>query len=303
MNHDHLRLLVEIAQQGNFSSVAKSRDLDPSSVSRIVHGVERELGVRLFQRSTRHVSLTEAGSAYLERVSHLLDELDSASDALKSLEHHPSGVLRVTASVAFGQICLLPLIPEFTRLYPDVQLELVFTDFNLDLVADRIDLALRLSPRMSQGAVRVKWFDASYKVCASPDYLGRNGAVRESSDLESRKCVLFGHPQPQSDWIVRIPSGLVRSIVVDAAITASNGLAQRDLALAGLGPALMPGWLCSSHVAAGQLVELLPDHAITPADFEGTAWLLYPNRTYLPARTRALLDFLRARTRLDWTSA
>jgi len=115
MNHDHLRLLIEIAQQGSFLGVAKSRDLDPSSVSRIAHGVERELGVRLFQGSTRHVSLTKAGSAYLERVSHLLDELDSASDALKSLADHPSGVLQMSASVALVQIRLLPLIPEFTR--------------------------------------------------------------------------------------------------------------------------------------------------------------------------------------------
>jgi DNA-binding transcriptional LysR family regulator len=303
MNHDHLRLLVEIAQHGSFSSVAKLRDLDPSSVSRIVQGVERELGVRLFQRSTRHVTLTEAGNAYLERVSHLLDELDSASDALKSLEQHPAGVLRVTASVAFGQTCLVPLIPEFARLYPDIQLDLVFTDTNLDLVADRIDLALRLSPRMAQDAVRVKWFDASYKVCASPAYINRHGAIREPGDLECRKCVVFGYPQPQSTWIVHTRSGSVISLSVDAGITVSNGLAQRELALSGVGPALMPTWLCASHIATGRLVDLLPDHALAPSDFEGAAWLLYPNRSFLPVRTRVLMDFLLAHAPPDWMSA
>lgn len=105
MNHKHLRLVVEIARQGNFSSVAKLHDLDPSSVSRIVQSVERELGVRLFQRSARHVSLTEAGAAYVARVAHLLEELDDAGETIKSMESRPSGILRITASVAFGQSC------------------------------------------------------------------------------------------------------------------------------------------------------------------------------------------------------
>ena len=303
MNHDHLRLLVEIAQQGSFSSVAKLRDLDPSSVSRIVQTVERELGVRLFQRSTRHVTLTEAGTAYLARVSHLLDELDSASNSLKSLEQHPAGVLRVTASVAFGQTCVLPLLPTFAALYPDIQLELIFTDTNLDMVADRIDLALRLSPRMAQDIVRAKWFDASYKVCASPAYIKRHAPVTRPEDLSRHRCILFGYPHPQSSWLVREPTGDVRTISVSSAITASNGLAQRELAVAGIGPALMPNWLSASHRSAGELIDILPGYAVTPGDFEGAAWLLYPNRTFLPARTRALIDFLSRHVRPEWTAA
>ncbi|MFM0154968.1 LysR family transcriptional regulator [Paraburkholderia sediminicola] len=303
MNHDHLRILVEIAQQGSFSSVAKLHDLDPSSVSRMVQSVERELGVRLFQRSTRHVALTEAGNAYLTRVSYLLEELDSASEALKSLEQHPAGTLRVTASVAFGQTCLVPLMPEFASLYPDILMELIFTDANLDMVSDRIDLALRLSPRMAQDMVRVKWFNASYKLCASPGYLIRHGAIRKPSDLIDHRCVLFGHPHPQSNWLVHCSSGAIENVSVPAAMTASNGLAQRELALAGVGPALMPTWLSASNIASGQLVDILPDYTITPGDFEGAAWLLYPSRTFLPAKTRAIVDFLLSRTQPQWIAA
>jgi DNA-binding transcriptional LysR family regulator len=302
MNHDHLRMLVEVAQQGSFSAVAKLHDLDPSSISRIVQSVERELGARLFQRSTRHVTLTEAGDAYLTRVSHLLEELDSASDALKSLEHHPSGTLRVTASVAFGQTCLVSLMPEFARLYPEIQLELIFTDANLDMVSDRIDLALRLSPRVAQDMVRVKWFDASYKVCASPEYLSRHSPIKEPSDLSHHRCVLFGHPHAQSGWLVHSPSGAVENVSVPAAMIASNGLAQRELALAGVGPALMPTWLSASQIASRQLVDIFPEYTITPGDFEGAAWLLYPSRTFLPAKTRAILDFLLSRTKPEWAT-
>jgi DNA-binding transcriptional LysR family regulator len=303
MNHDHLRVLLEVARQGSFSAVAKRRNMDPSSISRIVQGVEHELGVRLFQRSTRHVALTEAGEAYLSRVSHLLEALDSAGETAKELGAHPGGTLRVTASVAFGQACLLPLLPEFMERYPDIHLELLLADANVDMVAERVDLALRLSPRMGQNFVRVKWFDSAYRICASPTYLERHDAITVPDDLRQHRCVLFGLPHPQSDWLVRDRSGNVRHLTVTPRACVSNGLAQRELALAGLGPALMPTWLIATDVATGTLVDLLPDYAATPSDFEGDAWLLYPDRTFLAAKTRTLVDFLLSKARREWSAA
>ena len=300
MNHDHLRLVVEIAQHKNFSSVAKLHNLDPSSISRIVQSVERELGVRLFQRSARHVALTDAGGAYLARVGHLLEEMDAAADAAKSLEAQPRGELRITASVAFGQACLVPLVPEFARLYPDIVLELILTDANLDMVAERIDLALRLSPRMAQDMVRVKWFESGYKICASPSYIAQHRPIRNVGNLSEHRWILFGHPQPQCEWRVRDRSGVERQLVVKAAATVSNGLAQRELALAGLGPALLPIWLAAPELSAGRLVNLLPSCRATPSDFGGTAWLLYPNRTFLPTKTRVMLEFLQTRAHPTW---
>jgi DNA-binding transcriptional LysR family regulator len=302
MNHDHLRIVVEIAQQGNFSSVAKLHDLDPSSVSRIVQSVERELGVRLFQRSARHVALTEAGTAYVARVAHLLEELDAAGDAVKSMENRPTGILRITASVAFGQACLVPLIPEFARRHPEITLELILNDANLDMVADRIDLALRLSPRMAQDLVRVKWFDATYRVCASPAYLENHPAIERPEDLGRHPCVLFGHPHPQSTWNVRNAAGATQGITVPTAMVASNGLAQKALALAGMGPALMPIWLAAPEIASGALKQILPGYAVTPSDFEGAAWLLYPHRSFLPAKTRAIVNFLLDHVAKEWTT-
>jgi len=301
MNHEHLRVLIEVAQQGSFSRVAKQRDLDPSAVSRIVQSMERELGVRLFQRSTRQVALTDAGSVYLARVSHLLEELDAASDELKSMENHPRGTLKVTASVAFGQACLVPLIPEFIKLYPDIHLELLLTDANVDLISERIDLALRVSPRMAQEMVRVKWFDATYKVCATPDYLRQHSTIETIEDLKLHRFVLFGYPQPQSLWLVQDGHGTEHKVPVAPAMVCSNGLAQRELTLAGIGPALMPIWLAAPALQSGALVEVLPECSITPTDFAGAAWLLYPNRTFLPAKTRAIVDFLLKRSPPSWS--
>lgn len=301
MNHDHLRILLEIARHGNFSGVAKQRNMDPSSISRVVRTVESELGVRLFHRTTRHVTLTEAGAAYLTQVSDLLDAIDAAGDRIKELGTNVGGTLRVTASVAFGQACLVPLLPEFLESWPNIQLELILADANLDIVAERIDLALRLSPRMDRNFVRVKWFDSAYKVCASPHYLASHGPIRSPADLSHHPCVLFGLPNPQADWLLRDSAGNVVHVSIKPRVCVSNGLAQRELALAGTGPALLPAWLAAADLAAGRLVDLLPDHTATPSDFDGAAWLLYPNRTLLPAKTRALVDFLKSRARPEWS--
>ena len=295
MNHDHLRVLVEVAQLGSFSRVAKQRDLDPSAVSRIVQTVERDLGLRLFHRSTRQVALTEAGAQYLSRIARLLEEFDAAAEELKSMEEELKGTLKVTASVAFGQACLVPLVPEFMRAHPDINVELLLTDDNVDLIAERIDLALRISPRMAQDMVRVKWFDATYKLCATPEYLLRSAPLNTIDDLSAHRFVLFGYPQPQSLWHIQAAQGEDHKTPVRGAIIASNGLAQLELTLASVGAALMPAWLAGPALQSGSLVERLAEHSLIPSDFEGTAWMLYPNRIFLPAKTRALINFLAER--------
>jgi DNA-binding transcriptional LysR family regulator len=300
MKHEHLRILLEVARHGTFSTVARQRNVDPSSISRIVQGAERELGVRLFQRSTRHVVLTEAGDAYLSHVSRLLEELDSAGNAVREFRNQPRGTLRLTASVAFGQACVVPLLPKFLARYPEIRLELLLADANVDMVAERIDLAVRLSSRMGSDLVRVKWFDARYRICVAPDYERRNGAINSLDDLRSHRCVLFGLPNTQSEWRVTDPAGHVEQVAAKPIATVSNGLAQRQLAIAGVGPALMPAWLVGDDIAAGRLVEVLPDHEVVPADFDGAAWLLYPSRAFLPAKTRAMVDFLLENAKPGW---
>jgi DNA-binding transcriptional LysR family regulator len=302
MNHDHLRILIEVAQQRSFSAVAKRRDMDPSAVSRIVQAIEKELGVRLFQRSTRQVALTEAGSLYLARVSHLLEELDAASDELKSSETQPKGTLRVTASVAFGQSCLIPLVPGFLKAHPGISLELLLTDINVDLISERVDLALRVSPRMAQDMIRVKWFESDYRLCAAPGYFSRENIPDSLDELSAHHYVLFGYPQPQSVWRIQDKSGSEQKVTVNAAVVASNGLAQLDLAIAGVGPALMPYWLAGPALKSGKLIEWFSDYSVNPLGFEGAAWILYPNRSFLPAKTRLFIDYLkRTKPELSWT--
>ncbi len=272
---------------------------DPSSVSRAMAGLEAELGLRLFQRSTRRLALTEAGALYLARVEAAVDEVERArEEALAVSAGGPAGTLRLTASVAFGQRCLVPLIPEFRALYPALGVELLLTDANLDLVAERVDLAVRLGPPVEAEVVGTKLFDTRYRVCAAPAYLARAGAVRVPDGLRDRRCLLFDLPGFRSQWRFRDGgSGGVQAVPVSGDVVASNALALRDLALAGVGPALLADWLAGEDLARGRLVDLFPGHRVTATSFETAAWLLYPSRSFLPNKVRVAMDFLKRRLR------
>ncbi|MBI3562362.1 MAG: LysR family transcriptional regulator [Gammaproteobacteria bacterium] len=293
MDIENMRLFVEVARRGNFATVARDRDIDPSSVSRAIVLLEDTLGVRLLQRSTRRVALTEAGEIYLSRIVPLLDDLDRARDAARGVSTGPSGSLRMTASVAFGTTCLIPLLPAFRQQYPDVKLELQLTDTILDLVAERIDLALRLGRQVDANFIAVKLFDTRYRVCASPAYLKDKQAPQAPADLQQHRCLLIALPEFRSRWLFRDPRGTVTEIPVHGDITILNALALRACALAGMGPVLLANWLIDADIAEGRLVDLFPEYRVSVADFDTAAWLLYPSRAHLPNKVRVMIDFLK----------
>jgi DNA-binding transcriptional LysR family regulator len=293
METENLRIFVEVARRGSFAAVARDRGVDPSSVSRAVALLEDELGVRLFQRSTRRVALTEAGDLYLARMAAMVNEIDQARDEVRSASTGPVGTLRLTASVAFGYASLVPLLPEFRERYPDVKLELLLTDARLDLVAERVDLAIRLGTRMDAGLVGVKLFDLRFRVCASPAYVESHGPLHKPEDLLNHRCLLSATRYSGSNWLFRDAQGSVQEIQADGDVSVSNGLTLRACALAGMGPALLTSWLVEEEIAQGRLVDLLPDFQVTPVDYDNAAWLLYPSRAYLPNKVRVMIDFLK----------
>ena len=294
MDVTSLRLFCEVARLGSFAAAARRGDVDPSSVSRTIALLEQELGVRLFQRTTRRLSLTEAGDLYLRRVEAIVDELDRARDEAQAVSIEPSGTLRLTTSVAFGQVCIVPLIGAFRARFPDLKLELVMTDANLDLVSNRIDLAVRLAPSLDGDLVATKLLDTRYRVCAAPSYLRQAPALRTPDDLTRHRCVLFTFPEFRSRWLFRDPDGGIGEVPVDGDVLISNALALREAALAGVGPALLADWLIRDALAAGTLVDVFRHHDVAATSFETAAWLLYPSRAFLPNKVRVAIDFLKA---------
>lgn len=293
MDIDSIQLVIEVVRQASFAGAARQRDVDPSSVSRMIAAVEEELGFRIFQRTTRSMSLTEAGERYVRRAELALQELDAAAEEATALGTVPRGRLRLTASVAFGNRCLVPLLPKFRTEFPELQLELILTDSNLDLVSDGIDLAIRLGPGVSGDLVGAKLFDTRYRVCASPAYLRGISRPKRPADLSGMPCLLFTFPGFRSRWLFRNQRGDISEVAVHGDLLLSNALGLRDCARAGLGPALLPDWLIDEDLAGKRLVDLFPDWQVTATTFDTAAYVLYPNRAFLPVKVRRTIDFLR----------
>ena len=299
MNTDSLKLFIDVAHRLSFAAVAADRGINPSSVSRVIGQLETRLGVRLFQRTTRTMALTEAGAAFLRRVVGAVEELDRAEEQACLVNAGPAGTLRLTASVAFGERVIAPLLPAFRSAYPDVTPHLLFTDANIDLVADGVDLAVRLGPAPVGDVVATRLFSTEYRVVASPQYLETAAPIRQPADLVEHACTVFALPAYRSEWRFRRRGG--RSdradgcVSINAGTVVSSALSLRSVVLGDAGPALLADWLIGDDIAAGRLVDVLPEYEAAATDFETAAWLLYPSRAYLPQKVRVTIDFLKAR--------
>jgi DNA-binding transcriptional LysR family regulator len=293
MNLEALQLLGSVVHGGSFAAAARENDSDPSLVSRKISLLEKELGFRLFQRTTRRLALTEAGQIYWNRIAPIIEELEHARDAANAVSEQPGGVLRFTTSVAFGHACILPLIGEFRRQFPNIRLDLVFEDRNLDLVAERIDLGIRLGTQVDGDLITAKLFDTTYHICASPDYLSKSPPLDTPTDLIHHRCLLFSFASFRTEWHFEGKNGDHLHIPVEGDVWLSGGLSLRDCALSGLGPALMPDWLTRPLIASGQLVRLFPDFTVYARSPQTAAWFIYPSRSFLPKKVRAMIQFLR----------
>jgi DNA-binding transcriptional LysR family regulator len=299
MNIDSLRTFAEVVRLGSFAAAARALDASPSSITRTIAALEADLGARLLQRTTRKLALTEGGEAYLAQVAPLLQELAAAGDALRSGAGQIRGVVRVTASVAFGQAMLVPLLPALHATHPGLQIELLLTDAVVDLVVQRVDIALRLGPSTDSSLVGQQLCPVRYRVVASPGFLRKAGKPRRPEDLAACECLRFPLPGYRTQWSFRprTPSkdAVTLAVPVGGWLVVSSALALRQAALDGLGPALLADWLVMDEVKAGRLVDLFPKWEATGSQFDSAVWLLYASREHVPQRVRAVIDFLRAR--------
>jgi DNA-binding transcriptional LysR family regulator len=293
MDLQALTLLADVARLGSFAAVARARGWDPSAVSRSIAALEADLGLRLFQRTTRRLALTEAGDLYLTRALPLLEELQRIGDQARAAQTVPRGLLRLTASVTFGQAILMPLLPAFRARCPEVGLECLFTDQNLDLTQDRIDLAVRLGPAVEGDVIASRLMTTRYRVVASPAYLAGSPALDGPADLARHRLLLFTIRPFRSRWLFRDAAGTVHEQPVAGDVAVSPAGAILDAALAGMGVALLPDYLTDPRIAEGRLAHLLPQWDVAATTFDTGAWLVYPSRAFVPAKTRAMIDFLR----------
>jgi DNA-binding transcriptional LysR family regulator len=294
MDISALEVLSLVVKHGSFAKAAREQNVDPSSISRTIAALEAELDMRLFQRNTRKLALTQAGDVYWQRIEPLLEEIKQAGAAAGDISGRVKGVLRVTASNSFGLKYLAPRIPAFAAKYPELAVDLLLTDSVVDLLAERIDVAIRLGALTGSSLVAQRLMATRYRVVASPAYLRRAGTPKKPIDISAHNCLMFPLPGFNSRWTFRDRQGAGTHVDVSGKLTASSAIVLQQCALAGMGVSLLPGWLIDDELAAGKLVDLFPKYQVTATDFETAAWFVYPSRTYVPQKVRAFMEFFRA---------
>jgi len=291
MKLDAIQMFVAAAEQGSFAAVARKRSVAPSSISRAVADLEAELKLRLFQRTTRRLSLTEAGRAYLERVRPLLEDLRVAHDHARDLDSGPSGLLRVAMAPEMANVHSVNWLPQLRARHPRLQLELVLGAALVDLIAERIDVALRMGPMRPSSAMVRKLSDMPRVLVASPRRLGKRRRLLPEA-LTREPCLSFPHEGFDGAWKLRDGRGQLHTVVPNQVMVANNGLVLRDLALAGEGFTVLPRLIIYRELATGTLVDAFPDYQVTNTDFGEVVSLMYPSRRYLPLKVKVFVDFM-----------
>jgi DNA-binding transcriptional LysR family regulator len=285
-------VLVRVVQAGSFRGGARALGLPKTTVSRKVAELEEHLGARLVQRTTRTLALTDAGAAFVEQAEEALAHLEAAEQAVTELQREPRGRLRVTATTAMGQTLLAPLLSDFLEAHPAVDVVLQLTDRHVDLVAERVDVALRAGPLPDSSLVAHRVGTSTMRLVASPRYLREHGTPMTPADLAGHRCLRFAKSgeAARATW----PLGRakrVREVAITGRFVADDMLVLRAAAERGLGIARLPAVLVKDAVRRHRLVPLLEEYSTQEVPLH----LVHLGGRHVPTRTRALIDFLRVK--------
>ncbi|MBV7393242.1 LysR family transcriptional regulator [Mameliella sediminis] len=288
-----MQVFLQVVDSGSFSEAARTLRMTPSTVSKLVARVEERLGVRLLERSTRRLALTEEGRIYYERSRDVLDEMAAVERDLSQGSSCLGGRVRVSSSVGFGMLGVEPLLPEFRRLHPRITVDLSLSDEIVDLYLDRTDVAFRVGPLPDSSMTAIRLGTAKRMIVASPDYLEQHGTPASVHDLEDHECLGFNFRRTNAVWPLK-DSGRIVDRMVEGPLIANNGETVRRAAVAGMGLARIGEFHVREDLKAGRLVEVLA--GATEGDTE-EVHAVFLGGERVPNRVRAFLDFTTARLR------
>lgn len=288
MDLNRVAAFARVVQDGSFTAAAKALGVPKSSVSRSVAQLEEELGARLLHRTTRRLHVTEAGSAFYERVSRALADIDEATTAAADTQAEPRGTVRVTAPLDLGVFTLASVLARFARAHPSIRVDVTLSGRVVDLVSENIDLAIRIGPIRDQSLVARRLGTLSGGLFASRRYVERRGAPRALSELADHACILFRPVSDRGTWQLVAAGGRAEAVTVGGPLGGDDVLFVKKAVLAGAGLALLPEFLCAREVASGKLVRVLPEWSLAPSDIH----LAYPSARFVPQRVALVRDHL-----------
>ncbi len=285
-----MKVFVRVAELNSFSGVALQMGVARSVVTRQIAALEQHLGVKLMARSTRRLTLTSAGAAYLEKCRVILNLVEAAETGVAEQRHVARGHIRISLPLSFGLKRMVPLLLDFAREHPEVSLDMDYTDRRVKLIEEGVDLAIRITGQLGPNEVARKMGIIAMLTIASPDYLARFGRPRHPSELAQHECLGYTMGGAPGSWTYRVDDGWV-SFPVQARISASNGEALTEAAAQGLGITVQPGFVAEPYLAAGRVEPVLQDFALP----ELGIYAVLPGNRQVPHRVRVLTDFLAKR--------
>jgi DNA-binding transcriptional LysR family regulator len=277
---------VKVVESGGFSAAARALGISPSMATAHIQSLEERLGVRLLNRSTRKVSLTEVGHAYYERCLQILAEADDADQIAQALQSSPRGTLRLNTSVAIPPF-LAPVIAEYAALYPDVSIDLTMTDRMIDLVEDGFDLAVRNMSVPDSSLITRRVASYRFVICGAPEYLAKHGTPRVPTDLTQHNCLVYSRSAWGNEWRFAGPDG-EQSVPVKGNLHANSDNALRLAAVHGQGLAMAPSFLVIDEIRSGRLIPVLTE--FLQGEYAINA--IYPHRHHLSAKVRSFIDLM-----------
>lgn len=274
---------VAVAETESFTAAAKRLGISTAQVSRQISALEERLSAKLFYRTTRKVSVTEVGGIYYQHCRQVMDGLADAERAITNLQSTPKGKLKITAPITYGERSVAPLVNDFVTQYPELEVQLVLSNQQIDLIDEGFDLAIRLGQLGDSSMIGKRLATRKQYVCAAPEYLSAFGAPHTLSELERHNCL-----SGTLDYWRFQEKGKARNIRVKGNFSCNSGPVLVDAALKGVGIVQLPDYYVQEYINEGQLIELLPNYR-EPDD---AVWALYPQNRHLSPKVRMLVDYL-----------
>ncbi len=295
-----MEVFVRVVRAGSFSAAARSLNQTPSAVSKQIGRLEDRLGARLFNRTTRHLGLTEVGAAFHERAQRILSEVEDAEQAVSRLNEAPRGTLRLDVPTSFGRRYIAPLVPRYLMGFPEMRIDMTLNDRFIDPLEDAVDLVVRIGELSDSSLIARRLARNRRVVCGAPGYFARCGVPQRPADLARHNCLVYTYRAARNDWpfVCRDrPDAAPEVVRVAGNLETNNVEALRDAALAELGLGLFPLWLAGPDLAAGRLVRALPSFHVP----DSAVYAIYPPGRHLSPKVRSFVDFLAEEAARNWT--
>jgi len=283
-----LRSFMTVVEMGSFKQAAEKLEASTAAVSRRISGLENTLGIKLLNRTTRQIDLTDAGKQFYDDLQNIFCSLDEAEERLQQGRETIKGNLRIAAPLSFGTLCIAPVLPDFMKRYPEIRMQLQLEDRLTDIVSEGIDIAIRIGAPEDSSLVATRIASVPRTFCASPEYLEKYTEPEIPSDLSAHNCLHYNHISMKEEWSY-LKNGKIHKLDVAGTLSTNNGEVLRDAAIGGIGLTLLPNFIVADALQAGTLKPVLTEYCPKPFGL----YAVRASRKYTPRRTKLLIEYFR----------